>query len=130
MKNLGAVILLFLANTISGIAQGISMIAIPWYFTQQGESNVFGYVYLGITFTALFWSPTAGTFVDRFSRKAIFMVLTIVSGCIVSSVAYAGHQMEHIPMALAGLVFAITFFNYNLHYPTLYAFLQEITEPK
>jgi hypothetical protein len=28
------------------------------------------------------------------------------------------------------LVFGITIFNYNIHYPNLYAFGQEITEPK
>ena len=28
------------------------------------------------------------------------------------------------------LVFGITIFNYNVHYPNLYAFGQEITEPK
>ena len=27
-------------------------------------------------------------------------------------------------------VFGITIFNYNIHYPNLYAFGQEITEPK
>ena len=34
MKNKQAIILLFAANIISGLAQGISMIAIPWYFVK------------------------------------------------------------------------------------------------
>ena len=35
MKNRQAISLLFLSNIISGFAQGISMIAIPWYFVDQ-----------------------------------------------------------------------------------------------
>ena len=38
--------------------------------------------------------------------------------------------MGGIPVFLAGLVFATTFLTYNIHYPTLYAFAQEITEKK
>ena len=34
MKNKKAISLLFLSNIISGFAQGISMIAIPWYFVE------------------------------------------------------------------------------------------------
>ena len=31
---------------------------------------------------------------------------------------------------MVALVFMLTFFNYNIHYPNLYAFVQEITESK
>ena len=41
MKNKNAVYLLFLANIISGLAQGISMIAIPWYFIEIIEKPKF-----------------------------------------------------------------------------------------
>ena len=33
-----------------------------------------------------------------------------------------------LPNFLVFFVFAVTIFNYNIHYPTLYAFGQEITE--
>ncbi len=35
-----------------------------------------------------------------------------------------------VSMPLVALVFCFTIFNYNIHYPTLYAFGQEITEPQ
>ena len=38
--------------------------------------------------------------------------------------------MAHLADFLVILVFGITIFNYNVHYPNLYAFGQEITEPK
>ncbi len=130
MKNLSAIILLFLANSVSGIAQGISMIAIPWYFTQQEEMAVYGWIYFFVVVIALVWSPFAGTLVDKYNRKNIFLLLSLICGSIISFVAFYGHQNEGLPLSLIALVFACTFLNYNLHYPNLYAFVQEITEEK
>lgn len=130
MKNLSAIILLFIANSISGVSQGISMIAIPWYFTQSGEARIYAMVYLVVTLVSLFWGPLSGTFVDRYNRKNIFLVLTSISFVLLSVMAVVGYQMGGLPWYLVAAVFAITFFNYNLHYPNLYAFVQEITEPR
>lgn len=129
MKNLSAIILLFIANSISGVSQGISMIAIPWYFTQSGEAKTYGMVYLAVTLVSLVWGPLSGTFVDRYNRKHIFMVLTVVSFFLMSGVAVVGYQLDGLPWYWVAAVFAMTFFNYNVHYPNLYAFVQEITEP-
>ncbi len=129
MKNLSAIILLFIANSISGVSQGISMIAIPWYFTQSGKASTYAMVYLVVTLISLVWGPLSGTFVDRYNRKHIFMVLTIVSFFLMSGVAAMGYQLGGLPWYWVAVVFAMTFFNYNVHYPNLYAFVQEITEP-
>ena len=41
MRNKRTIIILFISNIISGFAQGISMIAIPWYFVEiVNEANV------------------------------------------------------------------------------------------
>jgi hypothetical protein len=40
LANTPALVLLFLANTISGAAQGISLIAIPWYFIDNLKAPV------------------------------------------------------------------------------------------
>ena len=69
MKNLSTILLLFLANTISSVAQGISLIAIPWYFMQRGESDLLMTIYLVTTVVALFWGVVAGTLVDKYDRK-------------------------------------------------------------
>lgn len=130
MKNRSAIILLLLANTVSGIAQGISMIAIPWYFAQADQMGRFGMVYMLTTAMALFWSPYSGTLVDRFDRKHIFLGLTAIAGTLVALIAGLGFLWGMLPWFLVAAVFTITFLDYNLHYPCVYAFLQEISEPQ
>jgi len=67
MKNKQAITLLFISNIISGFAQGISMIAIPWYFVDIIDNpEMFAFFYLFITFLTLFWGLYAGTIVDRY----------------------------------------------------------------
>ena len=131
MKNKQAITLLFLANIISGLAQGISMVAIPWYFVKVvSRPEVFANAYLLITFLTLFWGIYAGTLVDRYSRKKLFIIINIICGFFIGSVAFFGIHMQYLSDLLVILVFGITIFNYNIHYPNLYAFGQEITEPK
>ncbi len=131
MKNKQAVFLLFLANIISGIAQGISMIAIPWYFVKiVSRPEVFANSYLLITFLTLFWGLYAGTLIDRYSRKRLFIIINIVCGLLIGSIAFYGIYISYLPDFFVILVFGITILNYNVHYPNLYAFGQEITEPK
>ena len=131
MKNKQAVFLLFLANIISGIAQGISMIAIPWYFVKiVSRPNIFSNSYLLITFLTLFWGLYAGTLIDRYSRKNLFIIINIFCGILIGGIAFYGDYINSLPDFLVIIVFGITIFNYNVHYPNLYAFGQEITEPK
>ena len=131
MKNKQAISLLFLANIISGLAQGISMVAIPWYFVKVvSRPEVFANAYLLITFLTLFWGIYAGTLIDRYSRKNLFIIVNVICGLFIGGVALFGIQSQNLPDLLVILVFGITIFNYNVHYPNLYAFGQEITEPK
>ena len=131
MKNKKAISLLFLSNIISGFAQGISMIAIPWYFVEiVGRPEVFATAYIIITFATFFWGLYAGTLIDRYSRKTLFIITNLVCGIIIGLVAVAGFFTSNTNDLLVLLVFAITIFNYNIHYPNLYAFGQEITEKR
>ena len=131
MKNSNAIILLFTANIISGLAQGISMIAIPWYFVEiVDKQNYFTNSYLIITFLTLFWGLYAGTIIDRYSRKKIFIILNIICGSFVGLIALHGIYNQNISDIFVIVVFMLTIFNYNIHYPNLYALGQEITESK
>jgi len=131
VKNKQAITLLFIANIISGLAQGISMVAIPWYFVKVvNRPEVFATAYLLITFLTLFWGLYAGTLIDRYSRKNLFIVVNTICGLFIGCVAIFGIQTNHLSDVLVILVFGITIFNYNVHYPNLYAFGQEITEKK
>ncbi len=128
MKNNSAIILLFLANTISGIAQGISMLAIPWYFAEAGDMTRFGWVYAFTTVCSLFWVPYSGTFVDKYNRRNVFLWITAICGLLVLGVTGWGYSQGELPWYLVASVFTITFLNYNIHYPCLHAFVQEIVE--
>ena len=130
MKNRAAITLLFIANSISGLAQGMSMIAIPWYFSQREDMTRFGLFYILSCFISILWVPYTGTLIDRFDRKKIYLAVTVVTGLIVAASAGLGYVSGSSPWYLVGTIFMINFFNYNIHYPNLYAFVQEITEPK
>jgi MFS family permease len=131
MQNKSALYLLIAANAVSGFAQGISMLAIPWYFSDiLGASSTFGIIYGTATFLTLFWGLYVGTLVDRYPRKNIFLFITLAGALIIGSVAATGFYLGEVPTPLIGVVFCATMFIYNVHYPTLYAFGQEITEKK
>ena len=131
MKNQQAIALLFLSNIISGLAQGISMIAIPWYFIEiVDKPEFFAYSYIVITSITLFWGIYAGSIIDRYSRKKIFILTNLICGLFIGSIAIYGYYSSYLSELLVVSVFAITIFNYNIHYPNLYAFGQEITEKK
>ncbi len=131
MKNKQAIRLLFLANIISGFAQGISMLAIPWYFTDALEmTSTYAMGYAILTFLSLFWSLYSGTLIDKYSRKKMFLYSNLVCAILIGGIAAYGIMNEHTPWILAMAVFGVTLFHYNIHYPNLYAFGQEISDKK
>lgn len=132
MENKSAIFYLFFANIVSGIAQGISLLAIPWYFADVlGKSSVFALSFGVITAISLFWQLYAGTLIDRYPRKNLFMVGSFLVGMVVLGAGiYGEYNANHLPMALVIGVFATTQLFFNIHYPTLYAFGQEITSTR
>ena len=91
MNNRNAILLLFLANTISGISQGICMIAIPWYFTATlGWQSSFGVFYGILTVLSTIWSIYAGTLIDKYNRKHIQISYSIIGFVLMSLAALAG----------------------------------------
>ncbi len=129
MKNRRGIILLFIANFISGIAQGIAMIAIPWYFAKAGAMSAFGMTYLLSNAISLLWSPYSGTLIDKYNRKHIFLGICLVVGVLESLILAVGWSQGGIGLVGVGAVFVLTSLNYNIHYNNLYAFSQEIIEP-
>ena len=128
-KNSHSIVLLFASNIVSGFAQGITMIAIPWYFVDILDlPDLCSRFYLLLTFIILFWGLYAGTIVDRYPRKKVFIYTNLVCGLIIGSIASFGYYFGFIHFYLILLVFGVTIFNYNIHYPNLYAFGQEITD--
>lgn len=81
---------LFAANAISGFAQGISMLAIPWYFSTQHLSQYFNIGYGVVTVIIIFWGLYAGTLVDRYNRKKVFLLLNLICGALFFLIAAIG----------------------------------------
>ena len=104
------------------------MLSVPWYFARQGISSDFNLIYGIITAATMFWGLTAGTIVDRFNRKHVFLINNAVEGAILLSVAAYGLSTGNLPTLLIVLVFTTTVFGFYLHYPNLYAFAHEITK--
>lgn len=130
MKNKSALSILFLANAISGFAQGLTMLSIPWYFNTIKSYPTFMIAVIIITLGSLFWGLYSGTLVDGFNRKDVFLGTNFMGGLIVLSVASLGFREGVLPLSLILLVYTTTLYGYIIHFPNLYAFAQEVTEPK
>lgn len=127
MENKRALLLLFASHVVSSFAQGITMISIPWYFASIVDQSVlFGKVLAIATFISIFWSLLAGTIIDRYPRKNIFWVASIIGFIVLGSAGVYGELNQEAPIWLVAFIFVFTFFGFNIHYPNLYAFSQQL----
>jgi len=108
----------------------MSMIAIPWYFAKQDNLAFFGLAYIVTNIISIFWMPLSGSIVDKYNRKKVFLYLCLVVGTILAIITSFGFYWGYLPPIMVASVFMLTFLNYNIHYPCLYAFVQEIIEAK
>ncbi|PMO36430.1 MFS transporter [Vibrio breoganii] len=59
-----------------GISSGLVMMALPWFLLQQGDMGLFvALTTLACTLSSFFLTPIFATFIDRYSRKAILMLV-------------------------------------------------------
>jgi MFS family permease len=127
MENKRALALLFTSHVVSSFAQGITMLSIPWYFASiVNESVVFGKVLAVATFISIFWSLFAGTLIDRYPRKNIFWIASVVGFVVLGAAGIYGEVYQESPIWLVAAIFVFTFFGFNIHYPNLYAFSQQL----
>ncbi|MFT6684894.1 MAG: DHA3 family macrolide efflux protein-like MFS transporter [Bacteroidia bacterium] len=76
----------------------------------------------------LFWGPYAGILIDRYDRKKVMLSIQTVGMLSVFSIAALGWYWQNTTLWMAAAIMIITKLIYNIHYPNLYAFAQEITE--
>ena len=91
---------------------------------------LFSHIFICLLLFSLFFGLVCGTIIDRYPRKKVFIYTNLVCGSVIALVSYYGFRFDNVPDFLVLLVFGLTIFNYNIHYPNLYAFGQEITEKK
>ena len=105
------------------------MIAIVWYFLHMKDLKTeYAILYGSVTVVSMFWGFYAGTLIDRFNRKMVFMGINVAGALVLTSVSILGLIRGDLDNAFVALVFASTVFIYNIHFPSVYAFMQEITE--
>lgn len=127
MENKRALFLLLASHVVSSFAQGITMLSIPWYFASVvDQSAMFGKVLALATFISIFWSLFAGTLIDRYPRKNIFLIASIIGFVVLGASAMYGEFSQDAPLWLVAFIFMFTFFGFNIHYPNLYAFAQQL----
>lgn len=107
------------------------MIAIPWYFAHiLDDASFFGRGFAVITALSLFWSLYAGTLIDKYSRKGIFLAINAVGFVLLIGFSVYGIATGGLsPLALL-IVFGYNILNYNIHFPNMYALGQEMLPPK
>lgn len=120
--------ILFLAHLVSGMAQGISLLAVPWYFAKMGLSSKYNFYYGCLTVLILFWGLYAGTLVDKYSRIKVFVYANLIQFLVLVCVTLVGYSEKELADGWVFLVLAISFLGFNIHYPNMYAFIQEMSE--
>jgi len=125
------IILLLITITSASLAQGVSIIAIPWYFTDTlQQSSKFSFGYSLITFLGLLWGLYAGFIIDNFNRKKILLYINIICAfifCLITIYLKTYYNPNSIVILLG---FAICSFYYIIFFPNFYAIIQEITTKK
>ena len=128
MYNKLSLFIIIITNIISGIAQGLTIIIIPWYFTDTlNASSTFSFCYALLTIIGLFWGLYAGVIIDNFNRKKIFLYINFTSGIMFFLIFMSFKIFPSYSQFLMLLGFAICSFYYTISFPNLYALIQEIT---
>jgi len=125
------IILLLISIISAGLAQGLSIIAIPWYFTDNlNQSSFFSLGYGIITFFGLFWGLYAGVMIDNFNRKKILLYINLCCACVFGGIyIYFKFINGHSPIIIL-LGFGACSLYYMIFFPNLYAITQELTNKK
>ncbi|HWY99077.1 MAG TPA: MFS transporter, partial [Bacteroidia bacterium] len=123
--------LLIISNIISGFAQGISMLAIPWYFASILHSpEKLTLMYMFTMVGSVFWGLYSGTLIDKYARKSIFLFFSVVGGIILCGASLTGLFYDTgVPTYMVVIVYMATAYINTIYYPALYAFAQEVSEP-
>jgi MFS family permease len=118
---------LLMANLLSSVGSGITMIGIPWMFvTRNGGEEMWGYTTLATTLALFFFSPYMGALIDRYSRKTLLLWSESVGGTIMMVFALWGFFTgSYATWQLIAIYFGGALY-YSMHYPTQFAFTQEI----
>lgn len=122
---------LLAGNILSHIGNGIAMIAVPWLLVKQHNGEqIYGYTTMAAALITMLMLLYIGTLIDKFSRKKI-LVLTEWAG-LIGTIIIALLEWQNPTPSVYSLVimFLMGSMIYSMHFPTRFAFTQEIFEPR
>ncbi|SFA80857.1 MULTISPECIES: MFS transporter [unclassified Bacillus (in: firmicutes)] len=115
------------ANILSSIGSGITMIAIPWLLVSEVDGGkIFGYITIAMTAVNFVLTPMIGHIVDRYSRKNILLVGESLGFILITIFSIYGLMGFEYQIWHYLILFGTGSFYYNLFYPAIFAFNQEI----
>ncbi len=130
-KNYKSITLLLISIITCSLAQGLTIIAIPWYFTDElNLSSQFSLFYGIVTLLGLLWGLYAGVIIDTFNRKKILLYLNWTSTFIFAALGATTYFLDKLNPIFIFLGFATCSFYYIIFFPNLYALAQELTQKK
>ncbi len=118
------------ANILSHTGTGITMIAIPWLLVKKehGET-LYGYTTLAVMLLSIFFLPYIGSLVDRVSRKKLTLFIALGGGILSLAFAFFLEPQQAPSSQVLITLYAAGHIIYSLHFPTLFAWVQEIFAP-
>src|SRR5947207_2032222 len=117
--------LLFFANLLSGVGQGMTMIGAPWYLARQyPTAHVLGTVMIVTSVVNLAFGPYAGALIDRHKRRTLLLVENAVGFAGLMAMALLGVFGGYSLIAIAA-VYVFTVMIFYIHFPATIALVQE-----
>src|SRR5262245_19432911 len=119
--------LIFIANLVSMIGSGMNTAAVTWFILQKTHSEMsLSTLVILQTIPALLMLPFTGVIIDREDRRRLIMMLDVLRGVVILSVAVLAFQgraqIWHL-YAMGAMVAA----GFWMFWPTITALIHELT---
>lgn len=122
---------LLAGNILSHIGNGIAMIAVPWLLVKQSNGEqVYGYITMAAALITMFLLPYIGSLIDKFSRKKMLIFAEwwgLICTILMAIIEWQNPQPSVYSLIAMFLIGSVV---YSIHFPTRFAFTQEIFEPQ
>jgi len=118
---------LIVANILSSMGVGITLITIPWLIVQrEGGAELYGWNNIAATIVLLIFAPYYGSWLDKHSRKTALVVgeafgaLTAAAMTAWILVTGVAANWQLLLLFFCGVLY------YSLHFPAKFAFIQQV----
>jgi len=118
---------LIVANILSSMGVGITLITIPWLIVQrEGGAELYGWNNIAATIVLLIFAPYYGSWLDKHSRKT-----ALVAGEAFGALTAAAMTAWILATGVSAnwqllLLFFCGVLYYSLHFPAKFAFIQQV----